>query len=273
MTHKLIAFDLDGTLLDSDKNLPEENLRALEKAAEKGVCLVPATGRIFSGIPEKIRSLPFIRYYITVNGAGVYDAWEDRLLYKREIEPALALRVIDYLKTLPVIYDCYQDGMGWMSRDMFEKAEEYISDRGILRLVRILRRTVDDLYCTLEDRNTTVQKLQCYFKDNDERKRQLELIPKLFPDIAVSSSVECNIEMNALGADKGSALKSLCDFLNIDIARSAAIGDGTNDLTMIKAAGTGVAMGNAEEEVKSAANIVTDSNNDMGAAKAIYRLI
>ena len=116
MTCRLIAFDLDGTLLDNHKQIPEENLRALQAAAERGVLLVPATGRILRGIPPRLRELPFLRYYILSNGAAVYDTREERMLYRGDVPLALTLRVMDYLDTQPVLYDCYQNDVGWMSR-------------------------------------------------------------------------------------------------------------------------------------------------------------
>ena len=72
MRRLLLAFDLDGTLLDDDKGIPPENLRALEAAADRDFVLVPATGRMVPGIPANVRALPFCRYYIVSNGAGVF---------------------------------------------------------------------------------------------------------------------------------------------------------------------------------------------------------
>ncbi len=89
--YKLIAFDLDGTLLRDDKSIPEENLRALAAAAGRGIELVPATGRIFRGIPEAVKDLPFVRYYILSNGAAVYDSREDRTLYRGDVPLETAL--------------------------------------------------------------------------------------------------------------------------------------------------------------------------------------
>ena len=78
MPVKILAFDLDYTLIDSKKRIPPENIEALRYAASKGVYIVPATGRIYIGIPEELRTLPFMRWYLTANGSYIYDAVEDR---------------------------------------------------------------------------------------------------------------------------------------------------------------------------------------------------
>ena len=181
VSYKLIAFDLDGTLLNDDKSISPENLRALEAAAARGAELVPATGRIVTGVPEQIRRLPFIRYYIAINGACVYDAREDRTLYRGEIPPELALRLCRYMDTLPVLYDCYQYGTGWISRDMLERAAPYfVLEPGIYELVKWTRHPVDDLKETLLERREPVQKFQMYFKPEqmDLRRQQIEQLPR-----------------------------------------------------------------------------------------------
>ncbi len=275
MAYKLIAFDLDGTLLDDDKNIPEENLRALEAAAGQGILVVPATGRIVEGIPESVRRLPFIRYYISINGAYVYDSLEDKVLYRGEIPLGLALELIAYMDTLPVIYDCYQDNRGWMTGSMFDRAEEYLRyEPRMLELIRRLRIKVDSLPETLRQRGEPLQKLQMYFKkeDMEERSRQLRLVPELFPQLEATSSVSCNIEINSVSATKGKALAVLCTHLGLDLRDCIAFGDGTNDTDMLKAAGMGVAMANADEKVKAAADAVTGSNNAAGVAQMLRQL-
>lgn len=270
---KLIAFDLDGTILDDEKNLPDENLAALSAAAEKGVVIVPATGRTHSGIPEVIRTLPFVRYFITCNGASVYDAAEKTDIYRSEVEPELAVRLCRHMDTLPVIYDCYQDNWGWINREFYGKAAEYIPNKGIYELFMRSRTPVDDLKATITERGRGVQKLQMHFKDMSLRQRELEELPRLFPELLATSAIPTNIEINSLGANKGSALLGLCAYLGIDAGESAAFGDGTNDLTMIRDAGIGVAMENAAPEVKAVADRVTLNNNDCGVAKLIWELL
>ena len=89
----------------------------------------------------------------------------------------------------------------------------------------------------------------------------------------MTTSIPTNIEINSMGANKGAALRGLCAYLGIDPADTAAFGDGSNDIPMLREAGVGVAMANAEPEVKAAADVVTDSNNDAGVAKMIRKLI
>ena len=93
------------------------------------------------------------------------------------------------------------------------------------------------------------------------------------PEIAVTSAIPENLEINAAGASKGGALKRLAEQLHIDIEETMAFGDGENDISMIMAAGCGIAMGNAENSVKAAADYVATSNNEAGVAAAIRHLI
>ena len=120
---RLIAFDLDGTLLNSDKVLTPRNREALEHAAGKGILIVPTTGRLFKGIPSEIRQFPFLRYAVTINGAAVFDTETGDNLYRAEIPPEKAIEIMTYLDQFPVIYDCYKDNTGWMTQSMWDQAE------------------------------------------------------------------------------------------------------------------------------------------------------
>ena len=273
MKYKLIAFDLDGTFLTDEKIIPEENLHAIEKAAEKGVYIVPSSGRIFPGLPKELKEAGFIRYFICGNGAAVYDRQEDRVLAGAQIELDLALRLVDYLDTLPVIYDCYQDNMGYMTESMYNVIEEWASTPAMGRYMKSIRRPVPELRKMLEEKNRPVMKMQMHFKDLEERNRQLELIPKLFPELIATSSVSNNIEVNNIHATKGLGLRALCEHLGIDLSETVAFGDGINDLDMITTAGTGVAMENGEKSLLDAADMKAPCNNDCGVARVIEQLI
>ena len=276
MTVKLIAFDLDGTLLDDDKHLPAENRSALQAAYAQGIFLVPATGRILKALPEELLDLGLFRYFIFANGALVYDLQEQQALYRARIEPELAVRLCTYMDSLPVIYDCYRGDCGYMTQWMYDRAPEFFeTEPHILKLVWSLRRPVPDLKQKILEDRIPLEKLQMFFRQEhmDERARQLELVPQLFPDLIASSSLRNNIEINSARAGKGNALRALCERLGLDASETVAFGDGLNDADMLRAAGRGCAMGNAVPAVKEAADVIVENNNDAGVGKEIFRLL
>lgn len=266
---KIIAFDLDGTLLDDRKGLPERNRRALLAAGEAGAWLVPATGRIPAGIPEPLRGLPGLRWGILCNGAEIYDFREQRIVHREEVPTETALEVLDYAESLGLPYDCYQDNWGYMTEEMQRRAPEFVQDRGILDLVLRLRTPVPELRAYLREKGEPLQKLQLYFTDQALRRRLLRELPERWPALAFTTSLPVNIEINSAAANKGHALECLCAMLGIDPAETLAFGDGSNDISMLRAAGCGVATANAFEEVKAAADRVTGTNNDAGVAAVL----
>lgn len=270
---KLITLDLDGTLLDSDKHLSEENREALQKASEAGIEIVPATGRFYKGMPEVIRDLPFLRYVIAVNGADVYDTVLEKTVCASEIPWDRAVSVMKYLDTLPVIYDCYQEGWGYMTEMLYDQAEDYAASIHSLRMIRDLRTPVPDLKARLSEKKAGVQKIQFFFKDMELRAEMLKKMPGLFPDLVVTTSIVNNMEINSPEATKGIALKKLADHLGLRMDQTMAFGDDLNDVTMIKAAGIGVAMGNAKDEVKAIADYVTTDCDESGVAKALQHFL
>ena len=273
MDIRILSFDLDGTFLDDNKGIPPENLRALEAAAERGVWIVPATGRIVAGLPDVLRTLPFMRYYSTANGSYVYDLRENRAVARAEIPLDRALEFYRFADGIDALYDCYQDNWGYMTERMYHEALRVIPNAGVRELIVKLRTPVPELKEYLAAKGADLQKLQLFFTDMDLRQRMIEELPGRFPDLAFSTSMPFNIEINARTATKGNALLALCRHLGLEPAQALALGDGTNDSDMLRSAGIGVAMENADEAVKAAADYVTGNNNDAGFAQAVERFV
>lgn len=271
MKPKLILTDLDGTLLRDDKSLSPANRAALVRAAAQGAEVVVATGRFFGGIPRELLELPFLRYFILMNGAKVYDRREDRVLYRSEIPLAQAERVMDLLEPLDCTVDCYQNDVGWMERRYFDHLDYYVTDPVSRAMVRSHRRPVDDLRAQVRAGGDTVQKMQAYFPHLELRPQVMALLRREVPGVVQSVSLPTNLELNAAGATKGAALAALCRALGLDPLDTAAFGDGTNDVSMLAAAGVGVAMANGAPETRQAADLVTVSNQEDGVALVLDR--
>ena len=274
---RIVALDLDGTLLNSQKRLSERNRAALARAAEQGILIVPTTGRFFGMMPPSIRDLPFVRYAITINGAQLYDRETDTALVRDEIPLATALGIMETLDKYDVIYDCYRQNWGWMTAALQEKAADYATNEHYLKMVREFRRPVPDLKAHLRETadEGDVQKVML-FATNREKSTAIDCLRKLsdeiaarFPEIKVTSSTWNNIELNIRTAHKGNALKRFAEHLGFTLGNCMAFGDGMNDFTMVEAAGVGVAMANAEPEVKRVAKVVTVSNDEDGVAAVL----
>ena len=275
----IVALDLDGTLLDSQKRLSEANRSALERAAAEGVQVVPTTGRFFGMMPAVVRDLPFVRYAITVNGAEVYDRVEDKVVVREEIPLDMAIGIMEILDGFDIIYDCYRNGWGWITAALQQKADEYTPDEHYLKAVREFRHPVPELKAHLRATAAEgdVQKVMLFARKDGDTTSVLEGIRRevgaRFPDIRITASTRNNLELNIASANKGRALGRLAEYLGLTLANCMAFGDGLNDLTMIEAAGVGVAMANAVDEVKRAAKVVTDSNDEDGVAKTVLEML
>lgn len=268
---RIIAFDLDGTLLDSNKNLSPVNLAALERAAAAGIELVPTTGRFFSAMPAPIRELPFLRYAITINGAAVSDLRAGKTIYQAEMPWRLALDIMRELDPLPVVYDCYMGNRAYMTAALKERIDDMVSSPHYRRMLRDLRISVPDLKEYLMEQKKDVQKIQFFSPDEALRKRLLKELPLRYENIYASTSVPDNVEINQIHANKGEALMVLADYLGVPRDATMAFGDGLNDLSMIKDAGIGVAMANACGEAKELAGWIAPSCDEDGVACGINK--
>ena len=274
---RIVALDLDGTLLDSQKRLSERNRASLARAAARGVHVVPTTGRFFGMMPPAVRDLPFVRYAITINGAQVYDRATDEAIVREEIPLDLALGIMETLDRYDVVYDCYRQNWGWMTAAQQAKAADYATDAHYLKMVREFRRPVPELKAHLRETAAAgdVQKIML-FATNRDRAAAADCLGRLarevgvaFPSVKVTSSTWNNLEINIASAHKGRALQRFAEHLGLSLANCMAFGDGMNDFTMVEAAGCGVAMENAVPEVKRVAKLIAPANDADGVAEVL----
>ena len=267
---RLIAVDLDGTLLNDQKEITPRTRAALEAAAARGVELVPATGRTVSGIPAELRAMAGVHYAITANGARVMDLTTGQAVRELYIPRDKALAAYDVLSRYDCLADLFQDGQGYTTQANQAAAYRFVPDN-LRAYVLNTRKIIPDLRAYIASQDRGLEKLTVFFTDETQRQKAWAEVEAL--GVTVVSSLPMNMEINAAGVDKGAGLLALAGHLGLPASTLMALGDGGNDTAMIRAAGLGVAMGNAFPEVKEAANYVTASNNEDGAARAIEKFV
>ena len=270
---RIISLDLDGTLLNFRKEVSERNMKALEMAAKHGIVVVPTTGRLAEGLPKALKELPFIRYVIGANGAVVTDRETGEDLMKAEIPCDEVLKICDIAKKYDVLYDCYINGTGYISQEMMDRVADYTIDEKHVELMKNTRHPVDNLDEFVRTNAYNALKIQFLFRSEAARD---EILPQIKEDLAgyrVTNSYPNNIEINAEHANKGEALKFLCDYLGIPMVHAMSFGDGTNDVTMLDMAGIGVAMENADPAAFPHGKVIAPDCNDDGVARIIEEYI
>lgn len=269
---RFIGLDLDGSLLDSHKKIDAETMSALLAADAQGVHLVPITGRPLEGIPKLVRELPFVRYIISCNGASIYDAQTRTVLRESLLSPALSLRLAALLGELQLPYEVLCAGIGYSEPWVYEQLIAMSPQNAFLpRYIKETRRLVNSLPAFIEAQKG----LEELFVLAARRTAIAQLVERLadWDDLQVVHPAPGAVEITAAGVDKGAALLQLAAHLGISQAETMAIGDSGNDLAMLKVAGLSVAMGNADEDLKTLADFVTSSNDAQGVAQAIARFV
>lgn len=268
MSIKLIALDLDGTLLTTDKRITARTRAAIEECEKRGIQIVPATGRAMRAVPAEILELPGVRYGIFTNGASVWDIREEKSIAAQYIDWQTTLKAIEILEQYPMLYDLYIEGRGICEAQFLERLEEFGVPPENCRIIRSSRQPVPNLIAYLKEFHPPVQKINLIFREKAvkaEVRRELSQIDAL----SVTSSLPWNLEVNAQGATKGGGLERLRTHLNISREETMAFGDGENDLPMLQAAGLGIAMENGADFLKKQADIITLTNDRDGVAAAI----
>ncbi len=269
---RLIALDLDGTLLDSKKCLSPRNEEALMECMRHGIEIVPCTGRIWQGVPDFIRDLPGIHYAITVNGAVVEDVQKRLVLDERKMSWKQAAELLKLGAGFRTMYDVYVEGKGLGEARFMDHMEEYGISPSLQTMIRSTRKIVPDVIEEITRQAMPVEKINYFFGDPQERLRVRNVLLER-GDVVVSASFANNFEINAPGAAKGEALERLAGHLGIEMSQTMGFGDGENDITLIRKAGIGVAMGNAEECLKAEADYITVTNDEDGVAAALEKLL
>ncbi|MGO4345062.1 Cof-type HAD-IIB family hydrolase [Paenibacillus sp. MCAF9] len=244
--YKLLALDMDGTLLNEQSEISTENAEWIQKALDAGVIVSFSTGRGFRSALPYAEQLKLETPMITVNGSEIWH--RPHVLHKRT---HLSHVYVQRLHELALAH-----GEPWFWA--YTADEIYNKEKWI---------TPADDYASHH-----WLKFGYYTEDDSIREKLLAEVQS-WGALEITNSSPFNLELNPLGVSKASALQELCGLLNIEMSQVIAVGDSLNDIAAIREAGLGVAMGNAQETVKEAADFITFTNNEHGVAEVIRRYL
>ena len=264
---RLICIDLDGTLFDDDKNISEDNLKALREAKKMGARVVITTGRPKNGVKPILKRLGLTTnedYVIIYNGAFIYNAGTDEVIHTTTIGGAIVKRLYNESRRLGLHYHAFRDNEELLTVDKnpytdvetsINKIEDHVYDFNLVKdSDRFIKAMLVDSFENLNKATALV---------SEDLKNELTMV----------RSSKIFLEFLNPNTSKGEALKFLANYLGIPIEETMAIGDAGNDLPMLMAAGIGVCMENAFPEIKAKCKYFTDSNLNSGVARAIERFV
>lgn len=267
--YKLMAFDVDGTLLTSDKRIADDTMAAIKAASDAGKIICISTGRNMRELPDLLAQLPMIDYVIAISGAYVANVKTGQVLFSSTISPELAKELFDLTADQDLLYHIHGD-QSIIPEDEGSRMTEYnmgiyqeMFDRVTLKVPNLPE------FCAKERPN--IYKLNLYCRSTTQRSLLNDRLASL--PLELSYAETASLECSPNGISKGTGLVELCRHLGINIADTIAIGDSENDLAILKTAGLGIAMGNSRDAVLAAADVVVKDNDHGGCAEAIYKYL
>ncbi|RAK19465.1 hypothetical protein B0I26_10689 [Anoxybacillus vitaminiphilus] len=268
MIYKLLALNIDGTVLKNNGRLQKETKEAIEFVKQKGVYVTLLTGRNFLSARKVAKALKLNAMLVTFQGAVIGKTLDEKI-YEKTISEEKTFNIVQVLENfecnIRLMHERYSIG----NRKKIQKnlVVQTVLSTGDPFVYPT--QFVDSLGDTLRDEPLAVPKIDVYFPSEEERDEAAKVLRKAFYGIDLIMQPNWKIEIVTSGVSKLNGLKKLGDYLGISLKEMVVIGDGPDDISAIEAAGLGVAMGNAPSEVKRAADWVTRSNEQLGVAYMI----
>lgn len=288
--YKLVAIDLDGTLLNSYGEVSNENKQAIKNAINNGVEIVLSSGRIGDSVESIAYDLGANNYYISGNGSMLYNMKEDKIEYENFIEKEKMLKLIKICDENSIYYSIYTENMV-ITKSLkynvafynYENSKKLSNKRTNINIVQNIYEYVENLednkflkITICDDSEIIFSRIIDKFKkiNNIDVLDVAHMSRKIIKDGTEEVPVEYYYtEITNKNADKWTAIEYLIKKLNIKKEEVIAIGDNMNDELMIKNAGKGVAMGQSNPKIKEIADVVTQDNNNNGVANILNKLI
>jgi len=267
MDYKLIALDLDGTLYNDEKQITERTRAALMQAQTRGIPLALASARPSPGLYKERDALQMQHYggiLMSYNGGRIVDAVSNKVLFETAMDLEQTRHILKMLEALPVT-PILDDGIQFYVTDATGYKVAYECQNNCM-----FCREVGNLADFLDFSPIKILMSVQPEKLPNVQKQIADLLPQ---NLTVVQTAHFYLEILPKSINKGQGIRDICHVLGIQPEEVIAFGDAANDIPMLRAAGMGVAMGNASQEVKAAANYITRSNNEDGIAAALEKLL
>ena len=269
---KLVALDLDGTTLNTKRQLTERTKTALEAAIKKGIHVVIATGRASSALPEDVFKIEGLKYLITSNGASVTDMTKDERIYSNCIDAKALEKTVSLLRKYDFMLEFFIKGYAYVDQIIYDKVTTMKFTEPHKKYIIETRKPVKGLLDFALLHKELVENINVNFEDQSDRSMMKKVLATL-ENVTLTSSFDHNLEIGGATTSKADAIKMLCGKYGISEEQVMACGDSPNDLAMLRAAGFPVAMGNAKDELKEIAQYITSTNDEDGVAEAVEKFV
>ena len=262
---KLLALDLDDTLLDSGLRISTDCVAAIQAARIQGVRVTLSTGRMYQSALPYAQQLEIDVPLITYQGAWVKNSQTEEVLYYKPLSYELSKQTMAFFREFGVHYHSYYNDQLCMEQ-LSEEGNYYSRLTGVRPL--IVKDLIDELH-----RNQAMKIMAITDNQKVLLEMEAELRSRFGQSLYITRSKPYFLEVMDRQASKANALQVIASHYGIDRKEVMAVGDSYNDIDMIEWAGLGVAMGNAFDLVKEAADFVTTTNDEAGVAEAIHRFV
>ena len=268
--YRLAAFDMDGTLLNSDKEIPASAIEACRRAWKAGKILALDTGRAVSELSLYPFSEMGIRYGSCACGTVIYDFGESRVLATRTIPKELIPVLVEASRKEDLMMQVMVDGIGYVEAVDVERMEHF--RMGVYQpLYKATSSFAEDIRAFALANADRINKINLYHASPEGRARTLERLSDFPLDFTFAETT--SLEITPQGVSKGTGLADLCKVLGVPIGEAIGVGDAFNDIPMLQTAGLGAAMGNSNEDAIRAADVVVADNDHDGIAEVIDKYL
>ncbi len=262
---RAVFVDLDDTFLAPDKSIPPANLALMDELEQRGIELVPCTGRHVGGVPEAMRAHACVRHVVASNGGIVHDLCTGKDIRVVALPRDKVLFVYDRVRELSVVFDAFADGKAYSELARKPLFDQIDVPEGLRAYLKAGRTFVDTHIPDLLPKVGPITKLSLFFVD-ERGALAIDSAVHEAGDLYYVQTSAANYECMHVEATKGSALRWLAAHMGWDVSQTVAFGDNNNDVSMIEAAGIGVVMENGEPQVKALTPHIAPPAKDGGVA-------